>query len=94
MSSDAIASSVAAAEGAASTLKGGLEEYRSFKLGAATSAADGMPPSEHDAISGVASGYCCAYAAAMERDATAFAQIGIRLDEADAMAAAGMRGGA
>lgn len=32
--------------------------------------------------------------AAAERDATAFARIGIRLDEADAMAAAGMRGGA
>ena len=88
MSSSTIASSTDAAGEAADSLKAGLDAYRSFKLGSATGVADGTPPTTHDSISDAASSYCAAYASAMERDAGAFRQVGISLDEADAMAAA------
>lgn len=88
VSSSTIASSVDAAGAAADSLKAGLEAYHSFKLGSATGVADGTPPTTHDSISDAASSYCAAYASAMERDAGAFRQVGISLDEADAMAAA------
>lgn len=87
-----IVSSAGAAATVASRLKSGLEDYRSFRLGVATSAADGAPPADHDAVSTAASAFCEAYASAMERDAAAFAQIGIELDEADAAAAASIGG--
>lgn len=82
-----IASNTDAAAAAADSLKAGLDAYRSFKLGSATAAADGTPPSTHDSISDAASSYYEAYANAMERDAEAFKQVGISLSEADAMAA-------
>lgn len=85
--STTIVSSAGAAETAALTLKTDLDGYRSFRLGPAMSVADGVPPSDHDSVSSTASAYCTAYADAMDRDAQAFAQIGIELDEADAMAA-------
>lgn len=86
--STTIASSADAAGAAADSLKAGLDAYRSFKLESAAAVADGTPPSDHDSISDTASSYYTAYAATMERDAEAFRQIGISLNEADAMAAA------
>lgn len=92
MSSSTISSSVTAASAVAGKLKAGLDEHRSFKLGSATDVADGIPPSAHDSVSCTASSCFQAYAGVMERDAEAFEQIGIVLDEADAAAALGIRG--